>query len=70
MSQCTDILRHLEEVGPLTALDALNLFGCFRLASRINDLRHDGHNIVTESIHLDNGKSIARYRLVQGKLTC
>jgi hypothetical protein len=62
MSQTTDILAMLQ-AGPITALDALEKVGCFRLAARINDLRRDGHNITTNTITLGNGKSIAQYQL-------
>lgn len=67
MSQATDILNHLQTVGPLTAIDALNQFGCFRLAARINDLRQSGHNIKTEDVKLPNGKTIFKYSLAQGQ---
>ena len=60
MSQCDDILNHMETKGGITALDALSLYGCFRLASRINDLRNRGHEILTTEITLDNGKTTAR----------
>ena len=63
MSQNADILNHLKTVGPLTALDALDLFGCFRLASRINDLRQAGNDIETTEVKLPNGKTIAKYSL-------
>ena len=63
MSQNSDILNHLKTVGPLTALEALDLFGCFRLASRINDLRQAGNDIETTDIALPNGKHIAQYTL-------
>lgn len=62
MSQCTDILNHLKN-GPITAMEALNNYGCFRLASRITDLRQDGHNIETKTIELQNGKHVAQYHL-------
>lgn len=44
------ILRHLQEVGPITPLEALELYGCYRLGARIFDLRHDGHCINTELV--------------------
>ena len=47
------------------SLDALSLYGCFRLASRINDLRNRGHEILTTEITLDNGKTIASYTLIK-----
>jgi len=47
-------------------MDALTLFGCARLAARIDDLRKMGHNIITEDVN-KNGKVFARYHLVKGK---
>ena len=38
-SQRAAIRRHLEAGNSLTALQALNHFGCARLASRIDELR-------------------------------
>ena len=61
ISQNKQILTHLKEVGDLTSLDALTLFGCLRLASRINDLRNDGHVISTTPAYTRKGKRIARY---------
>lgn len=46
----------------ITQLDALNLFGCFRLAARIADIREQGVNIMTEMITV-NDKRIASYYL-------
>lgn len=69
MSQNTDILNHLQK-GPITTLEALKKYGCMRLASRINDLRHQGHQIITTNKELPNGKHIAEYSLKprQGEL--
>ena len=47
----------------ITQLEALNQFGCFRLAARISDLRDQSLNIVTEIVTLENGKRVARYFL-------
>jgi len=44
----------------LTTLDALNMFGCFRLSARIANLREEGYDIVTEMVTI-NDKRIARY---------
>ena len=46
----------------ITPIDALNKFGCFRLAARIADLRKSGHNIWTDSMTKD-GKTFASYSL-------
>ena len=63
MSQNKQIADYLNKGKKLTTLDALNKFGCFRLASRINDLRNDGMNITTKIIKLDNKKQIAQYSI-------
>ena len=59
-SQCARILEHLEKGLTLTSLEALNRFGCFRLASRIHDLRELGYNIIVERIKTSNGKTVAQ----------
>ena len=64
MSQCTDILRHLQQRGTITPMEALAEYGCFRLAARIEDLRKAGHPIYTKDIHA-NGKTFAEYRMDQ-----
>ena len=63
MSQNKQIADYLNKGKKLTTLDALNKFGCFRLASRINDLRNDGMNITTKIIKLENKKQIAQYSI-------
>jgi len=45
----------------ITQLEALNQFGCFRLAARIADLKDKGLNVVTDMVTLENGKRVARY---------
>jgi len=47
----------------ITQPEALNQFGCFRLAARIADLRDKGLNVVTDMVTLENGKRVARYFL-------
>ena len=66
MSQNSEIKTHLMSGKNLTALDALGLFGCFRLASRINDLKRQGIDIRTSMIEV-NGKRIAEYSHVKRK---
>jgi len=48
MSQNQQIANYLNKGRKLTPIDALNKFGCFRLAARIADLRNDGMNIKFE----------------------
>lgn len=59
MSQNEQILAALKR-GPLTPIEALERFGCFRLAARIEELRRQGHSIVTTTAER-GGKSFARY---------
>lgn len=63
MTQCDDILHHLKTIGPLTPLDALNLYGCFRLTSRIYDLKCAGHVIHKEMV-VRGEKSYAQYSYI------
>tara|TARA_R110000868_G_scaffold402329_1_gene678570 strand:- start:4571 stop:4774 length:204 start_codon:yes stop_codon:yes gene_type:complete len=63
MSQQNEILSHLISGQSLTPFDALQQFGCFRLAARIRDLRDDGHDILTEIVE-QGDKRWARYRLL------
>jgi hypothetical protein len=46
----------------ITQLDALNMFGCFRLSARIANLREEGLDIVTDMVNV-NDKRIAKYYL-------
>lgn len=41
MNQTAQIRKHLNSGRSLTAIQALNNFGCFRLAARIFDLRSE-----------------------------
>lgn len=62
LSQNERILAHLSIYGSITPMEALDKFGCFRLSSRINELKGMGHFIKTNMIHA-NGKSYAEYVL-------
>lgn len=64
-TQTEKILAHLERFGSITALDALNLYGCFRLAARIRDLKDEGHSIRSTPWKTPGGATIARYSLVR-----
>lgn len=63
-SQNSRIANYLIAGNTLTALEALDKFGCIRLPSRINDLRNRGMNILTEMIEV-NGKRIAKYSILK-----
>ena len=57
------ILAHLQSGRTLTALEALEWFKCFRLASRVCDLRKAGHLVEKRTVKTNSGKSVAEYYL-------
>jgi len=61
MTQESEIFDHLKRNGTITPLQALNHYGCLRLAARISDLRRKGHRIETDMIER-GGKRFAMYR--------
>lgn len=62
-TQSDMILDALMRGEQITALDALNRWGCFRLASRISDLKKRGHCIHKVMVEGANGKHYARYSM-------
>ena len=54
MTQCERVLAYIEKHGSITSAEAFEQLGCARLASRINDLRHMGHDIVTTKVRSEN----------------
>jgi hypothetical protein len=60
-TQCAQIRKVLEKGESLTAQDALNRFGCFRLAARIFDLKQDGMSIDKDMIPAGD-THVAEYR--------
>jgi hypothetical protein len=64
-SQNERILDHLVQKKTINPLQALKLYGCFRLSSRIFDLKEKGINIETHTKKDRNtGKNYAVYTLV------
>ena len=66
MTQNKQILNYLQKGYKLTPLDALSLFGCFRLSARIYDLKALGHKI-EKRIVTNKGKSFAQYYIKEKK---
>ena len=64
MAQTDAILRHLRNHGSITPIEALNLYGSFRLAARVGELRQDGHEIRTVMVER-GGRRWAMYRLMR-----
>ena len=67
------IRKRLLEGGSITGIEALRDFGCYRLASRISDLRREGLDIVKTmetGINRVTGKPVtfARYSLSEEQL--
>lgn len=48
-TQCERIIRHLLDYGSISSLEAITEYGILRLASRINDLKRNGVNIISET---------------------
>jgi len=55
----------LEKGRSITPIQALDMFGCFRLGARIWDLRKAGYDIETLNHKLPNGKIVAKYKLAK-----
>jgi hypothetical protein len=63
-SQNKHIKNWLETGNSITPIEALNLFGCFRLGARIHDLKNKfGLDIKTEIVE-QNKKRFAKYSLI------
>lgn len=62
-AQTKQILSHLRKGLTLTAREAIALFGCYRLAARIQDLRDAGHKIHT-AFETGGGRRWGRYSLL------
>jgi len=61
-SQSFRILNFMKRGRGITPVQALNKFWCFRLASRIHELKGMGHNITTTKV-TKGDKSFAKYNL-------
>lgn len=62
-SQNKLLLAHLQMGGTITSLEAVNLYGCMRLASRICDLRKMGIGIKSKFVVLPSGKRVKEYSM-------
>lgn len=69
MTQRTKILKHLQDYGTITALQAMESYRCFRLAAVIFNLREEGNLITTDMIHYKDveGENVryAKYTLIR-----
>lgn len=65
MSQEDAILGALRRGERLTAMVALDRYGCLRLAARVYDLRATGHRIAERTVEA-NGKRFSEYWMDDG----
>jgi len=61
------ILKVLESGQTLNPMQALRVLGVFRLAARIEELRKQGHTILTTIQKTSDGKEYAEYSLIHRK---
>lgn len=54
MTQTERIIEYLETHDNITQFEALSELGILRLASRVNDLRRQGYNIVSRRVTVHN----------------
>lgn len=70
MTQCEQIIRHMEECGTITSWEAMQEYGVMRLASRISDLKKAGIPIHREMVSQKNRYgdmvTFARYSIAGG----
>ena len=64
MTQKKEIAKWLKRGKRITPMEALDRFGCFRLAARIDELRRDGLEITTR-FKEERGKRVASYGLAR-----
>ena len=71
VSQCDRIVEYMKKYGAITQLDAYLDISCWRLASRISDLRRRGYAIKREMVTVKNrygeDVQIAKYSLMEGE---
>tara|TARA_R100000773_G_scaffold15014_2_gene13731 strand:- start:441 stop:701 length:261 start_codon:yes stop_codon:yes gene_type:complete len=54
LTQKDRIIRHLNDKGSITALEAMKEYGIMRLTSRICELKDEGYNIKSEFVSSKN----------------
>ena len=73
LTQCDRILRHLNDHGSITSLEAMSEYGIMRLASRITDLKGMGYPILSERVtgknRYNETTSYSIYRLRNKEVT-
>lgn len=62
-SQAEKILDYMLSGKAITPIEALDLFGCFRLGARIADIKAKGYLVYSEFITTPSGKRVKSYYL-------
>ena len=57
------VYKHLKKYGHLTPLEAIGVYGIYRLAPRVCELRSNGVPIKTDMMKDARGNSYARYTI-------
>ena len=70
-TQCEKILQYMKQYGSINPMQALQDIGCFRLASRISDLRKQDYQIISKRVNyktrLGEAKHFNEYSLKEDK---
>ena len=70
--QCEQVLDYMNRFGSINPLQALQDIGCFRLASRISDLKKEGYPIESKRVNyetrLGEAKFFHEYRIKEETL--
>ena len=61
MTQCEQIEKHLADGKSITPIQALNKFGCLRLASRIHEIKGASKLNIKKRMVTRNGSTFAEY---------
>ena len=61
MIQNEQIADHLLKGNKITSIEALDLFQCFRCASRISELKNKGFIISDKTVETTTGKHVSQY---------
>lgn len=62
-SQTERILEYMLQGNAITPLEALEIFGSFRLGARIAEIKAKGYLVYSEFVTTPNGKKVKQYHL-------
>ncbi len=74
MSQATDIIEFIRDYGSITTRQAMIFLGCYRLSSRIHEMKKAGipieREMITVPAHDGKDTRVARYTIPGGVPEC